>query len=975
MSETLLQTKLYIPPIRPNLVPRPRLLEHLNQGLEAGGKLTLVSAPAGYGKTTLITEWINDHPTTKGASLFTWLSLDEADNDAPRFFSYLIAALQKIDPNIGAGVFSILESEADVPLEHLLTSLVNDIVVWTDERLAEFNQLDRAPQRLILILDDYHLISEFKIHESLDFLIDHIPHGMHLVIISRTDPPMPVGRLRVQQALTEIREAELRFTDDEALSFLNDFMGLDIALDDARALEKRTEGWIAGLQLAALSLRDRPDKHEFILAYSGSHQHLIEYLAHEVLSRQSEDVQSFLMQTSILEKFNASLCDTVLGIMDPNHRTNEAETRTYWDLEKIGDFGLSPNSWRLPAPISQQTLDYLEQANLFLVSLDKNRRWYRYHHLFADFLRQRLHETQPEIIPNLFLRASEWYETFGGLDEAMRYAINGGDYTRAARILDEHVGSFIMVNAEVDRVLRWASKLPVHVRAQFPRLCIYHAWALQFEFQLDAVEPTLALAEAHLADPDSLPADFSAIQLRGHARAVRTYAAIRILEIDQAFKTSLAALEALPHNDDKDVMILRGILTLGLGMAYLEKGDVEKAYQALRSALPMNQKVGNRYAALSCILQLLYLYSSRGALNQVDEAAKKGLLLIDDWSKSRGRHQRPARMVAHFQLQRGMVQYERNELDLATRSLQQANDYFELAQSSLRLRVYKSLVELYHALGDGKRAFDVLGKLKRLSLIDEYSTPYFPAAAWIAHGNLLLGQYEPSLSNLLAEAIHWAESLELGSNDSFRYEQEFEYLTLVRVLIAQGKAQESIPLLTRLLQSAESSGRWGDMIVGLSLLAIAHHTQNRTDKALTFLSQALKMAEPERYVRTFVDLGPSMRELLHLAAKQGIAASYIQALLAAFPAQDLRKQRPPHKGQMSFPQESSPTQLVEPLSDREQQILGLMSAMYSNREIAEELHLSLNTVKWYARQIYDKLGVGGRREAVGRARELGILSP
>ena len=332
-------------------------------------------------------------------------------------------------------------------------------------------------------------------------------------------------------------------------------------------------------------------------------------------------------------------------------------------------------------------------------------------------------------------------------------------------------------------------------------------------------------------------------------------------------------------------------------------------------------------------------------------------------------------MVALFRLQRGLVQYERNELTQASRNLLRANDYLELVNSFLRLSVYASLVDLYLALGDGEKAFDILGKLKRHNLREDYSASYFPVAAWIAQRNLSLSQYEPNLNQLVADPVRWAETAGLESNDSFRFEQEFEYRTLARVLIAQGNVAEAIPLLTRLMQAAENSGRWGDLIVCLSLMALAQHAQDRTESALAHLSRALRLAEPERYVRTFIDLGPCMRDLLFVAAEQGIAASYVPTLLAAFPAQDVQTSSPSNSRQMSSAHSPSPTRVVEPLNDRECQILRLMAAMFSNREIAEELHLSVNTVKWYARQIYEKLGVSGRREAVGRARELGILSP
>jgi LuxR family maltose regulon positive regulatory protein len=355
--------------------------------------------------------------------------------------------------------------------------------------------------------------------------------------------------------LTEIREANLRFTLEETADFLNDLMELALSAEDIHILESRTEGWIAGLQLAAIALQssltiqDRGDKHDVIVAFSGSHHHLIDYLAQEVFSGQPDEVQSFLLYTSILERFNASLCDAVLGTGD-------------WGTE----IGQSPAS----RPQTQALLDELERKNLFLVPLDKERHWFRYHHLLADFLSQQLHETHPGIIPDLFIRASQWFESRDMVDEAMEYALNGGDELRAARVLDENVEAFILFNAEVNKVLRWARRLPEDVRAKFPCLCIYHAWALQFEYQLQSVEPTLALAEAHLADPVSLTESFSAIQIAGHASAIRAYTAMKMGELDRAVELSLAALRVLPKENTEEVLVLRGAITLGLGMGYFD---------------------------------------------------------------------------------------------------------------------------------------------------------------------------------------------------------------------------------------------------------------------------------------------------------------------------------------------------------------------------------------------------------------------
>jgi LuxR family maltose regulon positive regulatory protein len=936
---------MIIPPVSQKVVRRPRLIERMNSGFRGDDdnfacKLTLVSAPAGYGKTTLVAGWLAELAADDSAHNLTWLSLGATDNDFARFFSYLIVALQQIDTAIGAEIQPILESDTDHPVEPLITALVNDIAAWGGTR--------RPGQRCVLVLDDYYLITEFSIHTALDFLIDHLPPCMQMVIMTRVDPPIPLGRLRVQQALLEIREVDLKFTVDEATAFLNRLMELDLSAEDIKTLEARTEGWIAGLQLAALTLHDQGDKHDLIAAFSGSHRHLIDYLAHEVMSRQTEEVQSFLLRTSILERFSASLCAAVTsGGTIP---VREA---------------VSPGHPASTSPMlqSREILDQLEVANMFLIALDDNRQWYRYHHLFADFLEQRLRETQPEIIPDLFIRASQWYEAQGLVDEAIEYAFKSGFVPRAAKLLDACVEALVF-NAELDKVLRWAKRLPEDVRARFPRLCIYHAWALQFEYQLDLVEPTLALAEAHLADSALLSEPFSASQIAGHANAIRVFTAMKMGELDRAVELSLAALRVLPKENTEEVLVMRGAITLGLGMGYLELGQVEPAYQTFQEALHLNQMTGNRYAALSSVYMLINLEKVRGALNQALANSEKGLIWIDEWSRTRDRGGRLARNLAYFRLALGLVQYEQNELDQAVANMKKARDYFEIARSWMCIEIYAYLVDLYSALGDVDKALGYYNKLKRFSLSPGFTFPGISFGAFLAYRNLTLGQSQPEHQDLVAEALSWAENSNLKPTDDFHYEREYEYRILAHALIAQQRAQEATPLLDRLIISAEEGGRNGDLILYLSLQATAHHSMGKSDLALTHLSRALTLAEPEGYVRTFVDLGQPMNDLLKIMVDKGICPLYTSRLLAAFPIQ-----------------ESSPArllrpmfdQLVEPLNDREMQILRLMSARLSNREIAGELYLSVNTVKWYARSIYDKLGVANRREAGSRARELGIL--
>ncbi|UCC89678.1 MAG: hypothetical protein JSV81_10295 [Anaerolineales bacterium] len=924
MPNTLLSTKLNIPPRRPNLVVRPHLTERLNAALTC--KLTLVSAPAGYGKTTLVSEWV--HQSGRGgvtkAFPIAWLSLDASDNDPSRFFSYLIAALQAIHPDIGAEIEPILEADSDplAEFEPWLVALVNDIAA--------------TGQSFVLALDDYHVISELQIHLALDFLLDHIPPGMHIVIISRADPPMPLGRLRVQRELVEFREADLRFGVDETAAFLNDLMGLALSPEDIRSLEARTEGWIAGLQLAALTLHDRPDQHNQVVSITGSHRHLIDYLVHEVMSRQPEPVRAFLHQTSVLERFNASLCDAVMLASD-----------------------------------SRDMLSALEKANLFLVPLDEEHQWYRYHHLFADFLRQRLHATLPGIATELHVRASAWYEAQGMLDKAFQHALVGEDARRAARLLDENIETLILSRAAVNQVIGWADKLPVHVRREFPRLCIYHAWALQFEYQLEAAEAALALAEAHLAEPGGWLGSFPASQVTSHAAVIRAYMAAHRGEFQQAVDLYHAALGAMPEDDTHGMQVVRAVIALGQGIANYELGQMETAHQTLESALTLNQQAGSRYPALACLQYLMLVDLARGALNQAYASGEKGLFWIKEWSRLEGRKRRPARMAAHLRWQMAKVQYERNDLDHATRNLNMATEYYELVGSWSRVQGYLLLVDLHQALGNVVAALNYLRKVKRLSLTPGFSLPNVPWAAQVAERSLLLSRSRPDLNHLSAEAGQWAETSGLSPRDEFRYQQEYQYLVLARVLVAQGNLEAATPLLERLITSAEGAARWGQLITYLSLQAVAYHTQGKTDTALSYLSRALALGEPEGYLRTFVDLGPPMRDLLHIRAGQGMAprAAYLSRLLAAFPDVEADFIPSPLAAAAQVDIEG----LLEPLSERELQILRRLAARRSYQEIADELYLSLNTIKWYAKNIYGKLGVRGRDQAASRARELGLL--
>jgi len=909
----LLTTKLFIPPLRQDIIPRPHLTTQLNTGLwqnsQFARKLTLISAPAGYGKTTLVSEWVG-----KSEILTTWLSLDQSDNNITRFLSYLIAALQGAHSEIGAEIQPILDSETHLPIEYLLTVLANDIV--------------HSGKRFALVLDDYHVICEIKIHQAIDFLIDHIPPNLHLVIISRSDPPMPLGRLRVRREMVEIHEADLMFSEDEAATFLNDIMGLSISKDDIQKLEARTEGWIAGLQLAAITLQNHHDQHTLIRAFSGSHIHVIEYLVDEVMSLQSDDTRKFLLYTSILEQFNPQLCDAL---------TQKSTGR--------------------------QMLNLLEKENLFIHPLDDQRNWHRFHQLFKDFLRQRLSETQPGVIPKLYTRASQWYESQGMIDEAIGMAFTGENMEQAVRLLDVHAQTYA-INGEMGKVVHWAEKLPLDLRSRYPRLCIFLAWSMQVEYGLEAIEPTLALAEAFVSTPNLLPDGMAVDHITSHACAVRAYAAFKNGDFDDAVRLSLTTLEITPEDGSDHEKIVRGGTTLNLGRAYLELGQLEPARQALEDAVELCLQYDLPYIALSCLPFLIQVEIAGGHLGQALANGEKGLLWLDEWSNTKKQRRLFARAASQLRLEIAKIQYEKNELDQASKNLTRATEHFELSQSWSRLQCYLLWVDINQAAGKIDKALDYLQRLKRISLMPGFSLPDIPFDAQLAERCLKLSQEQPSLDEIFKDVCSWMKNEGYRPDDDFKFQQEYEYYVVAQVLITQGKAWEATPLVDRLISSAETGARNGEMMKYLTLQAVAHHKE-KSNQSLTFLSRALELGEPEGYIRSFVDFGKPVHSLLQLAAEQGIAPheAYVPVLLVAFP-----------KWVNLAVQKGIVETSGELLNERELQILRRIAAGLSDREIAEELYLSINTVKWYNRQIYSKLGVSRRGQAVARAQELGILN-
>lgn len=917
-SFPLLTTKLYAPRPRANFVARPRLITQLNQGWTQR-RLTLISAPTGYGKSTLMGEWLAQRQWP-----VAWLSVDQADNDPARFWSYCIAALQTVQPDLGLTSLELLHSTQSFPLENILAPLVNDIAT--------------VPADFVVVLDDYHLIEAPVIHQAMSFLLDNLPPPLHLVILSRSDPPLPLAHLRARSQLLELRAADLRFTPGETAEFLNQVMGLNLSTAEVSTLESRTEGWVAGLQLAALSLqgRDTQEVPDLIVAFSGSHRYILDYLAEAVLQRQPEYIQNFLLQTSILDRLCGPLCDAVLEKDEGGGMKDEVK-------EPI------PSS-----PFTQSVhpssfiLEQLEHANLFIIPLDDERRWYRYHHLFADLLRSLLQRrVEAGHVAMLHRRAADWYEQHGLVAEAMSHALAIADAGRAARLVERHAQT-LLSRTEMTTLLSWLNALPDEVVRTKPQLSLFEAWALVLTGQLDAVEPRLREVEQDR-------------ELTGEMAAIRGTVAYFRRDYRQAIELFHQALAYLPP----DNLFLRGAVALSLGVAYSWSGDVVNAGQALSEAITTNQAVGNWHVALSAMWNLAQLQVAQGRLHQAMELCRQALALIDDQVKETEQSPLPAAGGVYISM--GGLLYERNDLEGAERHLLEGIRLSEQgAELGILIVGYSALAWIKQARGEGQAALGVLQRAEQFVQGNPDSAYWAAQLAghrawlWLVQGNIEAAQ-------------QWAQHYQPDQGDKLSYLREVGQLTRARFLIAQasaedsasgGKLDEAMGLLTSLRQSSVETGRIGHLIEILALLALAYQVQGDDEQAMAVLEQALLLAEPEDYLRLFLDQGHSLAALLRQAAAHGEASAYIKKLLAAFEEGVKIVQQKP---------QLPPSLLIEPLSERELEILRLIAAGMSNQEIAEKVVVTVGTVKWHLNNIYGKLDVRSRTQALVRAREFELL--
>ena len=930
MSRPLLQTKLYIPPVRPELVSRPRLIERLNAGLHH--KLTLVSAPAGFGKTTLLSEWIHSGVSSRAYGVgeehepagevsptpysllptprFAWLSLDEGDNDPAIFLAYVVAALQTIEADVGKGALGALQSPQPPPTEAILTGLINEIAA--------------VPDRIVLVLDDYHLIEAQPIHDALTFLLRHLPPQMHLVISTREDPPLPLARLRARGQLTEVRVTDLRFTPSEAAEFLNTRVGLDLSAEDIAALETRTEGWIAGLQLAAISMQGHKDATNFIRSFTGSHHFVLDYLVEEVLQQQSESVQTFLLRTSILDRLCGPLCDAVCSAGTASSSKGTAVLR--------------------PSASGQETLEYLQHANLFIIPLDNERRWYRYHHLFADLLRQRLHQSTASStgdegwgVAEYHIRASEWYEENGLEIEAFHHATAASDVERATRLME---GDWMPLpfRGAVVPVLNWLKSLPTTVLDARPLLWVTYASTLLGAGQRTGVEQKLQAAETAL---QGVELDGKTQDLVGRIAAIRATLAVGQHQVEAIIAQSRRALEYL-HPDN---LAFRTSTTWKLGYAYHLQGDRAAASRAYTEAMSIGQASGNILFTVSAMLGLGSLQEAENQLYMAAETYRRALHLFGDQPLP------TLACEAHLGLAR--IFYEWNDLDAAQQHRQQSIQLVRQTENNDTFAACEVLLaRLKLAEGDVAGAAAVLAQadqfVRQHNLVNRM--PEVAAALVLA----LLRQGPLLHQGNLAAAADLVQTHKLA-------------ISQARVHLAQGDPGKALALLEPLRQQMEAKGLEDERLKVMVLQAVALHAaalqaDGEKEQAVQLLGDALALAEPGSFIRLFVDEGMPMAHLLSEAAALGMMPDYIGKLLAAFEAEE-------HKSAISPP--SQP--LVEPLSPRELEVLGLIAQGLSNREISERLFLALNTVKGHNRRIYGKLHVQRRTEAVARARELGLV--
>jgi LuxR family transcriptional regulator, maltose regulon positive regulatory protein len=898
MSVHHLKTKLNIPPPRPNLVLRPRLINQLEEGGVQRNRLTLVSAKAGSGKTTLVSEWLQQKQ-----QFAAWLSLDASDNDPHRFISYLAAALDELGITVGKGILNQLERLQLPQFEALLTEIIENIT--------------GNPVPIIIVLDDYHTIQNEWIHKAIEFLIEYQPAGLQLICITRIDPPFPLAQLRARSQLAEIRDNDLRFNSEETIRFFNETMALDLPAEVIATLEERTEGWIAGLQLAAISVKGYQrddDLASYLKAFGGTNRFLLDYLMEEILQQQSSTIQDFLLETAILKRMCGDLCDAVRFSAEAN-------------MKRTG---------------SQTILEELEKKNLFVIPLDDERRWYRYHHLFADLLKstlkQRISGAQ---IRTLHSRACQWHQLEGNLEEAMSHAMSAQDYERAAMMIDENIAGMYS-RSEIPVLLGWIEKLPEHIVLGRPWIDIHRANTLVISGRPDEVDPLLKDIEKRIK-----PNTPRSLELRGHIAAVRAYAANLNGDVLRSIKLASLAKEYLPIEHPAG----RGTAAYTLADTYFACDDMESAAQELQDMLLVGKKSKQLMIIIPALCELAAVKKTQGQLYRAKEFYDQAYLWLEEMDGLN------YRLRCAYEFGIADLYREWNRLDAALEHAITGDEYRQRFGGYLMVGDL-TLMRIHQARGDAKSALEALHTAERimeahklqLGICVEFRTSR--VLQWLAVGDIEM-------------ANHCAEDLRGGS--------EREQIALSRLRLAQGRVAEAQRLLDKQRELAESGGRTGRFFEILCLQSIALISENKTIEATANLLQALSLARPEGYIRTFIDPGQPIQDLLKQVKTRNVSAKkhsttitqvnmeYILDLLKAF-EQDRETQS-----------DGESQDMIPPLTDRELEVLQFLAEGLSNKAIAEKLVVAPSTVKQHLKNIFNKLDAHTRTQAVSHGRELGLL--
>ncbi len=938
LSSQILTTKLFPPPPRRNHVVRPRLVERLNAGIQDGRRVLLVSAAAGFGKTTLVSAWITEEQLRPSVA---WVSLDEGDNDPIRFLAYLIAALQQVHTEIGADVLPVLQSPQPAP--------------WTELVVQLINQIAFMGKPVVLVLDDYHLITAPAVHQAAMMLIEHQPNHMHTVIITREDPPLPLPKMRVRGQVTEIRERDLRFTLPEAEAFLVEAMGLTLSSVEVAKLKERTEGWAAGMQLAALALEEyasEPERRAFIDAFTGSDRYIVDYLISEVLERQSEATRQFLLHTSVLERFCGALCDQVV----------------------YGGNGISA---------SQSILQSLDQGNMFLVPLDNQREWFRYHHLFAEMLLHTLRRSAPDQIAGLYRRASAWFEAKGLATEAIQYAlayaVADGDWAFAGRLLGRYAMRMLL-QGQTSLVIRWCQTLPKPYLERAPEICIYYAWALVLTFRndfLDAVEEKIQLAERAIDLPE-LPAqatvgqDGALVPFRdwvvGHICVIRSQILLgrfgAYVDPQELIALSLKGLELLPEAEKG----IRSTCKINLAHAQLMQNRPVEAQRAFEEALPFQLEASNY---LGGVTNIFYQVRLAYYLGQLDRAEA----LCREWKEKFAEMAGPARneipAIRGLDIVLSILLLEHGYFEEVERLLVQALDLPGWA-SWMELLGFIALARVRFLRGDISAAEETLLRMAQMG-------PQHERCAEALHILFALKQ-TPQNAQVRAQAESWVKTANPDPNVPFAlgigpYHCDVEYfchLAWAEIQISLGHPRRALEFIGPALASAKEHGLTFRVLELTLANAQADEALGNTAAALARLGQALEIAETYGYSRVFAEI-PNLEPLLRQAIERKIHPAYAGHLLASLGQVTAWRQTIGQEAKPHDAEGPGMAVLIEPLSERELEVLRLIARGFSNDQIAKHLVIAQGTVKRHITNLYGKLAVESRTQAIAKARELGLI--